>query len=754
MISLLKLRGWLVLPMVCAPWLAAGADELPCSDSPAEQALSASDNGAAAGLHVDSRPIRVAALSPEQIKGLVDYSADHFSTNANGVTVLSGNATVNWANRMFSADKITYDRTRNELQVEGQVRYTDPIVHIEGDTGFYTELDAQFSNARFQFLQRPGRGTAQSMDMHPGGIFDLRRVTYTSCPPNRSDWQIRARELTLDTTANRGVGHGARVDFEGIPLIYLPWISFPLSNTRQSGFLYPTFGTNSRSGLTLGTPWYWNIAPNQDMTLTPTIYGNRGEDGGVEYRFLTAESRGTVAANYLPNDRVYGGDRSHERITDRLELPDNWRADVAAENVSDPQYFEDFAQGSQATSTAFLPRDLQLSHRDDVWQFNAQLLQFQTLDQTLAPADRPYVQLPRLTAASLWSPLPLPDLHLGFDSEFVNFTRNSGVTGARLDLRPKLDYDLQGPGYYLRPSAAWEYTQYALRDTGGADNSPSRNLPILTVDSGLQFERLAGANGVRNYTLEPRLMYVYIPYREQSQLPIFDTAPPDANIIELFQPNRYVGVDRVGDANQVTAALTTNMFESASGMRYLSATIGRTFALQSPQVTLPAEVLAANPSSGIVSEIDLTAYRHWTMQLDVATAHDISQISRTDVNLQYRPDGGKVANFGYRFQQGVIQQADASFAWPVSHHWDAYGRAVYSLLGHQSIDDFAGFQFRGDCWGMRAVVRRSLSTRTGERDTGFYLQLELTGLSNVGTGADAFLQQSIRGYSPPAGTSL
>jgi LPS-assembly protein len=697
-----------------------------------------------------NRPIVLAAVTTPRIGGDVTYSSDT-ATALGSQIELNDNVIFRFGDREVHADRATYDRVQGLLTIEGMVTYSDPDLRIQGSHGSYSDSGAAFSDAQFQFLKQPGHGAARSITFNEAGTLDLMQVTYTSCPPNRADWLIRARELTLDTSANRGVARGARVEFEGIPLIYLPWLSFPLSNVRQTGFLFPTLGSSSRSGVIAAAPWYWNIAPAQDLTLTPTVYTNRGIDLGAEYRFLSHSNRGILTANVLPHDSVTNAERSYEHVYDRLELAGNWRLTADAENVSDTEYFEDFAQGSQATSTAFLARTLDLRHRDDTWNVTALLLDFQTLDETLAVTDRPYIELPRVDATAQW-PL-LPGLRGGFSTEFVDFTRAVGVTGARLEAEPTLQYELRGAGYYFRPGVAWDVTQYEL-DSAAVERSPSRSLPIVSVDTGLTFERLAGSHGARSYTLEPRLMYVYIPYRDQSQLPVFDTAIPDPNSIELFRPNRYVGLDRIGDANEVIAGLTTRMFESASGVRFLSATVGRSFLLEQPRVTLPTEVLdtSSTSTSGLIAEVELAAYHNWNLQFDMASNKAISNVERTDVGLQYRPSSGQVANLGYRFQSGTAEQAEASLAWPISHRWDAYGRAVYSLQDHESIEDFVGFQYRGDCWGVRTVVRRSVSTRTGERDTGFYLQLELTGLSNVGTGADAFLERSIRGYSATSTT--
>ncbi len=752
--------------------LAARATEPPCS-APAQLWTPSLVAANAA-----NPPNPLQSLGPGAITGDITTQSDQLSTTAAGATQLSGHVDVHLGAREITADQLLYDRTSNSLTVNGTVRYRDPIVLVQGDSGHYGADGAQFSHAQFQFLQQSGYGSAAQITMSPTNVVTLQQVTYTSCPKPRADWQIRARQLVLDTNAGRGIGRGATLAFEDVPILYLPLISFPLSDARQSGFLFPNFSSSTPNGLILTVPWYWNIAPNQDATFTPTVYTKRGVALDTEYRFLGATGEGVLDADYLPHDNATGNERNSVRAVGSAGLGWNTRLDVDAESVSDTQYFEQFAQGYQSTSATFLPRSASATHRDDVWTLRAQALDYQTLiDPEVVvngiatyplPADqRPYIQLPRLSATALWAPHPWPQLQLGFDSELVNFTRSCGpqyclpgtgsvladfpqgvaVSGWRLDARPQLGLDITGPGYFLRPSFAWDFTRYALRDATSSDTTPQRSLPIIDIDTGLQFERQSGAGGIGNVTLEPRLMYVYIPYRNQDQLPVFDTSVPDPNLIELFRPNRYVGVDRVGDANALTFGVTSQVFASATGTRYLSATIGQSFFLRQPRVILPGQPLDSSTTSSLIGEVILSAYRHWNLQLDVASDPSVARIEQSSVTVQYLASTKQVANLSYRFEQGQIEQLDASGAWPVAKHWDAYARAVYSLRDRSSIEDFVGFQYRGSCWGLRLVAQRSISTRTGQRDTGVSLQVELNGLSGVGTGVSTFLEQSIRGYS-------
>ena len=691
-------------------------------------------------------PAAVVAPSATDAPGTIHWSGCHLSVAANGDTELNGQVAVSVDGKEMHCDQLSYLAVTQELKMSGAVRLEDAEIRVIGDAGDYSNSGALFNHAQFEMLQHPGRGEAEVVSMVQPNVVDLQDVSYTTCPKGVADWRLQARRITLDTKALRGVGHHTLVVFKGVPILYLPWISFPLSSARQSGFLYPTLGSSSRNGATFSIPWYWNIAPNQDLTATPTLYTRRGVDLGAEYRLLEQGGQATLRANYLPNDQLANLNRSWQRLEGIENFTDQWRAQVNVQNVSDTHYFEDFNNGPQASSTVFLPRDLRLTRRDEVWQLGAQVLNFQTLDDQLAPTDRPYKQLPRLTAIGHWQ--GASGLASDLESEFSDFQRDTGTTGWRGWVQPGVGYDYVRPGFYLRPHAGWNLTTYDLHDAPTADATPNRNVPILTLDSAVQLERNAGANDARRVTLEPRIKYVYIPYRDQSTLPVFDTDLPDPNFVSLFRANRYVGLDRIGDANEMTMGVTTRMLQASTGQQYLSATVGQTVNFTEPRVTLPGETPNTSKRSDLIGDIDLTAYRHWNLHYELAWNPQLSETEKSVLSLQYLRSGAQVVNLGYRFTRGSVDQADASSAWPVGRHWDLYARGVYSFLDHRSTDTFAGFQYHENCWGLRFVVRDAVTNRSGTRETSWFLQLELKGLSSVGSGVDSFLHGSIQGYSP------
>ncbi len=718
----------------------------------------------------------------------IRIESDGASLDANGFAVLTGHVQVHQDLRTISADRVTYDQKTGKVTVDGSVDFEDPLLGVTSQSGAYDALGgANFDRANFHIFDRNGRGFAKEMEVHPDGTVRLAKVRYTSCPAGNEDWMLQAASLKLDTDAQQGVAHQVVMRFKDVPIFYTPYIAFPLGDARQSGLLFPSFGHSGSNGYQLEVPYYFDLAPNYDMTLTPGVLSRRGVQLGGEFRFLTADSRGQIEENFLPSDAVEHNDRAFVHITDVTNLAPGLRFDTDITSVSDSNYFSDFAVGSEQTSVTFVERRAELLYYDDIWRIRAQAQNFQTIDTSIDAGDRPYSRVPRVEAYGLF-PL-VGGLDFALSSEITNFLREVGPTGVRADLAPELRWSARGAGYFFEPVVGYHYTQYDLQNAAVGDPStPTRTLPYASVDTGLIFERDSGAQGQRTETLEPRLMYSYVPYRNQNELPIFDTGLPDLNLVELFRTNRYVGDDRIGDANQLAMGLTTRLFNESTGAQYLSATLGQIRYFSLPRVFLPDEITQTLPgqtlltipgqptqvilpgqnlptlpgqtlttapgqtsqpyrASDIIGEVSVTAYKNWSLNLDYQWNPYTSQTDKSEVLLQYHPDTNKVVNVGYRFQEDILKQYDVSFAWPIASHWNTVGRYVYSLQDRQVIEQLAGFEYKSCCWRIQVLQRRYLTNRTGGLDTSIALQLELTGLSSVGKRSDAFLQKEISGYS-------
>ncbi len=698
---------------------------------------------------------------------------------ADGNAVLNGRVTVTQDERSVSADSVTYDYASDKLTVKGKVDFLDPKLRVRSDDGSYDTVGgANFNEAFFQLMDRNGRGFAKDIDVHPDGKVALDQVHYTSCPVGHEDWSLNAARISLDTRLQEGTAHNVTMRFKDVPIFYTPYISFPLGDERKSGVLFPSFGHSGSNGFDAEVPYYLNLAPNYDLTLTPGVLTARGVQLAEDFRYLTSSSHGQLDATFLPNDKQQHDDRSYLRYTDITDIRNGLRFDADIASVSDTNYFQSFAVGTEQTSVTFLQRRVDLLYYDDAWRIRAQLQNFQTIDTTVDSANRPYSRVPRVQASALY-PIANSNFEFVFDSEAVNFLRGAGPTGVRLNLSPEIRWSSRGPGYFFEPAVGYDFTQYDLRDAGlGLPSTPTRSLPYARLDTGLVFEREAGAQGQRTQTLEPRLVYSYVPYRNQNELPVFDSGLPDLNLTELFRTNRYVGSDRIGDANQVALAVTTRLFDTISGTQYLSATIGQIRYFSIPRVGLPSDPflpgtvqLAPNmpivnplalpgdallvargqpfisnypgeyvyglnrrgllqplgtaqtqpgafPASDIVAEVALTGYKHLGVNLEYQWNPYTSQTEKSEISVQYRPDPSRVVNIGYRFQEGILKHWDGSFAWPIAEHWNTVGRWVYSLQDRQTIEQVAGFEYKSCCYKIQLVQRRYLSIRPGTTTPG------------------------------------
>ncbi len=681
----------------------------------------------------------------------IHIDSDDAVLDADGHAVLTGRVKVRQDARSVTSDSVNYDNETGRISVKGAVDFEDPKLRVRSDAGTYDISGAaNFDKANFQLMDRNGRGFARDIDVLPDGKLALAGVRYTTCPVGNEDWMLQASSLNLDTKLQEGVARHVTMRFKDVPIFYTPYISFPVGDERKSGLLFPSFGHSGNNGFELEVPYYFNLAPNYDLTLTPGLLSARGVQLGGQFRYLTPGSHGQIDSTFLPNDAQEHGDRSYLRFTDTTDFKRGMRFDADIASVSDSKYFEDFAVGSDQTSVTFLERRAEILYYDDAWRVRGELQNFQTIDTnvqtactpnqlsgtpTLTPAlcdQRPYSRVPRIQANALW-PVPGTPVELALDSEIVNFLREIGPTGVRFNVAPEIRWSSRGPGYFFEPAIGYDFTQYDLKnaaaDGPSASSTPTRKLPFARVDTGLVFERNAGSQGQRTQTLEPRVVYSYVPYRNQDGLPIFDTGLPDLNLTELFRTNRYVGEDRVGDANQVALALTTRLFDHVSGAQYLSATIGQIRYFSTQRVGLPAlPVDAAStgqtlvtipgvnplalpgqalvnsrgqiimsipgqyvsglpsqsfaqavgttsagqavfPASDIVADVMVTAYKHFSLNFDYLWNPYTSQTDKSEVSLQYRPDPTRVVNIGYRFQQNVLTQGVILKQWDGSVAW-------------------------------------------------------------------------------------
>lgn len=662
---------------------------------------------------------------------------------------LTGGVLIRRGDRLAGADTAVYDPGSQSLVLQGDVRFEDPDTEVTGDSAEfnYESGRVRFDGARFLLGESNSRGAAEMLEISQEGVISLEQVSYTTCPPESDDWLIEADVIELDTTEGLGRAKGVKLRFMGVPILYTPRFSFPLGNARKSGILPPVIGSAGRSGNEIAVPVYWNIAENYDATITPRLLTARGVQVNSEFRYLTVRNDGIANVEYLANDSVIDRNRYLLAYRHRTLFDNGWRNVIDFREVSDNQYFEDLGFTLSTASTTHLDRHLLFDFHADDWSVLGRVQDYQTIDEAIAPEDEPYRRVPQLYLLGSWPDQPL-GLSYGFEGELVNFDREVGVTGWRLDLAPQIELPVEKPGWFFTPGVILQHTRYDLQNTdpGQADDQ-RRTLPIGSVDTGMMLERRMTSATDRILTLEPRVLYVHVPFREQDSLPVFDTIVPDLNLVQLYRKNRFLGVDRIADTDQLSVGVTSRILDVGSGRELMTATVGQALYLSESGVTLPGQPVVSGDASDYIAELRFLLLKYVNFDIGHQWGADGSRTSRSEVRFQFRPANDKILNLAYRYRRDSLEQADVSWSWPLAQKWNFVGRYNFSLRDQEPLEELFGVEYESCCWGVRIVSRRHLSTRDGTRDTSVGLQLVLKGMSSVGTSAETMLEQGIRGYT-------
>ncbi len=662
---------------------------------------------------------------------------------------LSGGVLLRRGDRLAGADSANYDPRTRALQLMGGVRYEGPNSAVSSQSAefAYDTGRIRFEGAEFQVGERNARGEAGVLEISQDGRLQLADVAYTTCPPESEDWIIQARDIELNTKTGVGTAKGVRLRFKGVPILYSPYLSFPLSDARKSGILTPEIGSTGRSGNEITLPYYWNIADNYDATLTPRLLTDRGLQMGTEFRYLLDDSSGIARFEYLPNDSAVNSNRHTFGFEHQTLFPSGWRNEIDFREVSDSQYYEDLGGSLSLSSITHLNRSLMFDYYGNRWSLLARFQDYQTIDEAITPSDEPYRRLPQVRANGYW-----PDSFMGldyrFDNELIYFDRDVGVTGWRLNSAPQVELPIEKPGWFVIPAVTLDHTRYSLDNTApGVDKDPSRTLPIASLDFGLHFERLMDSSNDRIQTIEPRILYVHVPYREQADLPVFDTILPDLNLVQLYRKNRFLGVDRITDSDQLSVGITSRILETSSGRELVSATIGQALYLSQQGVSIPGQPMSIDDTSDYIAEVRFLLYDNLNFDVGHQWSSGDDGTTQSEARLQYRPQTNKILNLAYRFRRDSLEQGDLSWSWPLAQGWNFVGRYNFSFRDREPLEQFYGLEFESCCWGLRLVSRRYISTRDGTRDSSIGLQLVLKGMTSVGTAADKMLERGILGYS-------
>ena len=614
-----------------------------------------------------------------------------------------------------------------------------------------TYMDDGSNTAALTSTSVSSRGDAKLILFEGPDKKHLKNTRYTTCEVGVDDWYIKSSDMVLDSYTQTAVAKNASVEFKGVPILYTPYLSFSFSGQRESGLLSPTIGSTSKSGFEVFTPYYWNISPNKDATFATRYLSKRGVQLQGEFRYLGEEYSGIDNIEYLNNDQQTGDTRYIVNLKHAQNFGNGWYAGYAVEKVSDDKYFSELSTHITSTSRVNLPQGANVGYSGSIWQFNAAVQQYQTLDK----ASYPYQTLPRLSlsADKDWD---IINTHL--DSQYTYFERDAkapiAATGSRAYAYPSISMPLLKSYGYITPKVGVSITSYALNNNNfvvnGANvsnNSATRTLPIFSLDSGLYFDR--DVNIVKNsytQTIEPRIYYVYVPYRNQDQLPVFDTGLADLNFSTLFSENQFTGNDRINNANQLSLAVTTRMIDSNTGDERLAATLGQRFYFTDQKVVLPGTLPTKRNTSDLIGSLTARLSSKWNFDTFLQYSPDTNNLIRSNLLARYNPEPGKLFNFGYRYTDTLLEQIDASGQWPFGRGWYGIGRWNYSLREKKNIEALAGIEYDAGCWQTRTVIQR-VSTATANANYALFFQLELGGLASIGSNPLKLLKRDIAGFT-------
>ncbi len=734
-------------------------------------------------LLLQSSPLLQDKIDPAQRQNApIFLQGDHLSGRPDLETVLEGDAVFRKAGTTIRADRLEYYQPDDLAKATGNVRinrggnvYEGPLLELKVEA-----FEGFFNQPRYHFLQNDAHGEADRIDFLDETHAVVRNASYTTCrrlpgPSWVPDWILRATQISLDNDEDVGVATGGVLSFKGVPILPVPAISFPLSDKRKSGVLPPTLGVDNLNGTEVTVPYYWNIAPNRDATLTPTLMSDRGMNLGGEFRYLEPTYSGVLRANYLPNDRLRNGDRwgmafTHQGVVNTgLAEVGNVAVSANLNRVSDDNYWRDFTGASGALTQRLLSSDVSAAWARGPVSTSVRVLKWQTLQDPTAPIVPPYDRVPQLTVRYAQNNAA-GGLDWSADGDFTQFDADRRLTGQPNTQRGmallQVSRPWLGSAGFVTPKLQWHATGYqfdALLPNG--TQSASSVVPTFSLDSGLVFEKdstLLGRNFVQ--TLEPRAFYVYTPYRNQSMLPNYDTGANDFNFASIYTENAFVGHDKISDNNLLTLGLTTRLLDADTGAQVARFGIAQRLRFEDQLVTLDSTTApAAAGFSDVLLGAAVNVNDHWALDSTVQYNAKTDRSVRSTVGTRYSPGNYRVINAAYRFQRDVSEQLDVSWQWPLNDLWGdrgqdlgagrgqgegryySVGRVNYSLDERRLVDTVLGVEYDAGCWLGRVVLQRT-QTSVDTATQRLMFQLEFVGFTRLGVSPQQTLTQSISRY--------
>ncbi len=670
-----------------------------------------------------------------------------------GVVSLDGNTSITYQGRTITAENATYNPDTGEVAIDGQLSFEAEGIQLESSNA-EIDLDSnRFKTGESVYEMningKRATGRANAMERLEDGSFVMEGATYSTCPRLDNSWFIKANRIELYPDDGLGIAKKIVLRFKGVPFLAVPAFSFPISPDRKTGFLAPVLGRGENTGFELEVPWYWNIRPNLDATLTPRWMSKRGVQLQTELRFLNRQGKWSLNNELLSDRQFDGGRRRFTQLRHSGQFGPFWRSSIIASQVSDRDYFQDLGNSLQVASITHLERRADVVYDWADTTMEVRLQSFQTVDRDIPSNERPYKRLPQFTFATKASDHPF-GLQTTVESEAVFFERDDSITGLRIDATPKVSLPIVSSAWFIKPSFSHRFTHYRLNNTDNTQPSrQSRNLNTVSIDSGLFFDRVLDDDG-SVLTLEPRLYYLRVPFEDQSGIPVFDSNEFDFNIAQLFRENRFTGADRVADANQLSLALTSRLINGGDGREVLRGSIGQIVYFDDRRVSLDSDQPDTSDTSDFVGELAAELKNDWRAKGSIQWNPDDDQTVRSSLLLSYRPNKDKIINLGHRNvstrNSADTEQVDFSVLWPIGNQWRLAARWNYSLEDNTSIESLLGVEYDSCCWAFRFAARRFIADDGLEHDTTLYWQLVLKGLAPLGQNYGDLLEYSILGY--------
>lgn len=720
----------------------------------------------------------------------MQVDADYSEIFDKVVTSFSGNVKIERADQNMLADQASYNTLSETMNAQGNVYYNEDEIAMFSDSALLNlnTDEAHLRDALFISPRSAVRGSAKAIYQENKDFSHYKDVAYTSCPPGNQDWVIHAERFKMNKASGKAAAKNAWLEFKSVPVLYTPYISFPLDSRRTTGFLMPRLHPFGQNGIDISLPFYWNIAPNYDVTLRPRYLAQRGVMLGADMRYMNKMTNNELSLDVLPYDSKRNDQTRYQAsFRNQTLLSPHMNTNVDLNYVSDKKYISELGNALSFTNIRQIRSGADLNYNREGVEFLTRLENFQTIDQTILAQQKPYRKLPQV-ALNLSHNFEKMPVNIGSENEFVNFQHNHNVDGQRVKIKPWISAPIKTESGFIIPKASLLHTDYFLnQQIAGKESNISRNLPIFSVDSGLFAEgnlNLWGTN--YTHTIEPRLFYLYVPKSIQNDQPVFDSSVYDTNFDSLFRENRFSGVDRTQNANQVTVALTSRLVDPDTGKDRVKLSVGDIVYFQDRQAqayqTSQSEGITAissvetNRFSNVVTELSGQITDDFSfssgLQWDPYATGDKDPITRKQIDLHYRNKWGHIVNVGYHQRRGLlaadtgsdtIRHSDVSFRLPIWDNWFAIGRWQYSFLYNKTAESFLGLEKENCCWRFRIIGRHYINGLTlagnalpigavipanGDSTTTMMFEIELKSLFPFRShDVDTFLRQSIFGYS-------